>query len=162
VVESSPVINASPLIYLSKASLIDLLQLLGPEVLIPQAVATEILKRGTSDITAQVIETVPWLKVIETPAVESLIQAWDLGPGESAVLTWAYRHSGCEAIMDDLAARRCAAALEIPARGTLGLVLVAKQRGEIPSARTVLEQLRQAGMYLSDAVINRALQLVGE
>jgi len=157
VVESSPVINASPLIYLSKASLIDLLQLLGPEVLIPQAVATEILKRGTSDITAQVIETVPWLKVIETPAVESLIQAWDLGPGESAVLTWAYRHSGCEAIMDDLAARRCAAALEIPARGTLGLVLVAKQRGEIPSARTVLEQLRQAGMYLSDAVINRAL-----
>ena len=161
-VESSPVINASPLIYLSKASLIDLLQLLGPEVLIPQAVATEILKRGTSDITAQVIETVPWLKVIETPAVESLIQAWDLGPGESAVLTWAYRHSGCEAIMDDLAARRCAAALEIPARGTLGLVLVAKQRGEIPSARTVLEQLRQAGMYLSDAVINRALQLVGE
>ena len=156
-VESSPVINASPLIYLSKASLIDLLQLLGPEVLIPQAVATEILKRGTSDITAQVIETVPWLKVIETPAVESLIQAWDLGPGESAVLTWAYRHSGCEAIMDDLAARRCAAALEIPARGTLGLVLVAKQRGEIPSARTVLEQLRQAGMYLSDAVINRAL-----
>ncbi|NJL86078.1 MAG: DUF3368 domain-containing protein [Leptolyngbyaceae cyanobacterium SM1_1_3] len=39
---------------------------------------------------------------------------------------------------------------------------MAKQRGEIASVRTVLHQLRQAGMYLSDAVMNRALQLVEE
>lgn len=62
----------------------------------------------------------------------------------------------------DLAARRGAAALEIPVRGTLGLVLVAKQRGELVAARPVLEQLRQAGMYLSDAVMNRVLAMVGE
>ncbi|ASC69755.1 hypothetical protein XM38_006840 [Halomicronema hongdechloris C2206] len=77
-------------------------------------------------------------------------------------MAWVYTHAGSEAIIDDLAARRCAAALEIPVRGTLGLVLVAKRRGEIASARTVLNQLRQAGMYLSDAVMNRALRLVGE
>jgi len=47
-------------------------------------------------------------------------------------------------------------------RGTLGLVLVAKQRGEIASARSVLDQLRQSGMYLSDRVLNEALALVGE
>lgn len=161
-VKSLPVINASPLIYLSKARLLHLLQLLGPEILVPQAVATEILERGSSDTTAQAIETVEWLQIIETPTVVPIIQSWDLGPGESAVLTWAYQHPGCEAIVDDLAARRCATALEIPVRGTLGLVLVAKQRGEIPSARAVLDQLRQAGMYLSDRVMNRALQLVGE
>jgi predicted nucleic acid-binding protein len=64
--------------------------------------------------------------------------------------------------VDDLAARRCAATLGVPVRGTLGLVLIAKQRGEIPAARPVLEELRQAGMYLSDAVLNRALKRVGE
>ena len=71
-------------------------------------------------------------------------------------------HRGVEAILDDLAARRCAAALGVPVRGTLGIVLVARQRGLIPAARPVVESMRQAGMYLADAVIDRALALVGE
>jgi predicted nucleic acid-binding protein len=69
-----------------------------------------------------------------------------LGPGESSVLAWAQTHPGSEAILDDLAARRCAATFNIPLRGTLGLALI-KQRGRIPSARRALEQLLQAGMY---------------
>lgn len=157
-----PVVNASPLIYLSKAGLSELLQLLAPRIRVPQAVATEIQQRGGLDVTARLIETTDWLEVVATPNIPEIIQAWDLGRGESAVLAWAYLHLGSEAIVDDLAARRCAAALEIPVRGTLGLVLVAKQRGEIAEARSVLMQLRQVGMYLSDGVLNRALQLVGE
>jgi predicted nucleic acid-binding protein len=66
------------------------------------------------------------------------------------------------AILDDLAARRCAATLRIPVRGTLGLVLIARQRGRIPAARPVLEGMRASGMYLSDSVMNKALALVGE
>jgi predicted nucleic acid-binding protein len=85
-----------------------------------------------------------------------------LGAGESAVLTWGYVNPGTEVIVDDLAARRCAAALGIPVRGTLGLVLTAKQQGILPAARPVLEQLRLSGMYLSDRVMNQALVLVGE
>ncbi|MGB0564173.1 MAG: DUF3368 domain-containing protein [Spirulinaceae cyanobacterium] len=157
-----PVVNASPLIYLSKAGLSELLQLLSPRIRVPQAVATEIQQRGTLDVTARLIDTTDWLEVVETPEIPAIIQAWDLGQGESAVLAWAYLHQGGEAIVDDLAAWRCAAALEIPVRGTLGLVLVAKQRGEIGEARSVLMQLRQVGMYLSDGVLNRALALVGE
>lgn len=100
--------------------------------------------------------------VTQTPTVPPQIQSWGLGPGESAVLTWAHAHVGSDAIIDDLAGRRCAAAFNIPVRGTLGLVLVAKQRGRISSARPVLEQLRQSGMYLSDAVMSHALALIGE
>ena len=58
--------------------------------------------------------------------------------------------------------RRCANSLGIPVRGTLGLILTAKRRHIIPQARPVLEQLRAAGMYLSDSVMNRALKTVGE
>ncbi len=100
--------------------------------------------------------------VKETPPVPTVIQSWDLGAGESAVLTWGYVNPGTEVILDDLAGRRCAASLGIPVRGTLGLVLKAKQRGAIPAARPVLEQLRSQGMYLSDRVILQALALVGE
>jgi len=157
-----PAVNASPLIFLARAGLLDLLQLLYAEIVVPEAVATEINHRGSNDPTAQAIANTSWLVVTQTPPVPQQIQAWGLGQGESSVLAWAHAHPSAEAIIDDLAARRCAATFSIPVRGTLGLVLMAKQRGCIPAARPVLEQLRQGGMYLSDRVMNRALALVGE
>lgn len=157
-----PVVNASPLIFLSKGGLLDLLKLAGDEIIVPLPVASEIDQRGAADVTAQAIQKTSWLVVTETLPPPALIQAWDLGEGESSVLSWAYANPGTEAILDDLAGRRCAAALGIPVRGTLGLVLVAKQRGVIVAARPVLEKLRQSGMYLSDKVLNQALALVAE
>jgi predicted nucleic acid-binding protein len=65
-------------------------------------------------------------------------------------------------IPDDRDARRCAQALGIGVRGTLGLVILAKQIGSIPSARSVVEQLRQVGLFLTDDIANGALALVGE
>ncbi len=43
-----------------------------------------------------------------------------------------------------------------------GLVIIAKQCGKIKAARPVLEQLCLSGMYLSNHVINQALELVGK
>ena len=156
------VVNASPLIFLSRAGLIDLLQLASAEVIVPELVASEIEVRGNSDPTAQTLANTSWLLVTPTPPVPPQIQAWGLGPGESSVIAWAYSHQGSEAIIDDLAGRRCASAFDIPVRGTLGLALIAKQRGHISSARQLLDQLRQAGMYLSDRVLKEALAKVGE
>lgn len=157
-----PAINASPLILLTKAGLLNLLQLLSQEIVVPAAVATEIGQYGETDVTAAALAQTEWLVVVETPPVPEIIQSWDLGAGESAVLTWGYVNPNTEVIVDDLAARRCATTLGIPVRGTLGLVLTAKQRGTIGAARPVLEQLRLSGMYLSDRVMERALALVGE
>lgn len=156
------VVNASPLIFLAQANLLDLLQIAGDEIIVPAAVAEEILRRGPTDLAAQAIADTIWLVVTETPAVPAAIQGWGLGEGETSVLAYAHAHPGTEAIIDDLAGRRCAMVFGIPVRGTLGLVLAAKQRGKITTARPVLEALRQAGMYLSDAVLNDALALIGE
>jgi predicted nucleic acid-binding protein len=157
-----PAINTSPLIFLTKGGFLDLLLLMGSSIIVPDAVATEIQAYGSADVTAVTLNNTDWLVIQETPPVPNVIQSWDLGLGESAVLTWGYVNPGTEVILDDLAARRCAATLGIPVRGTLGIVITAKQRGVIPAARPVLEQLRQCGMYLSDRVINHALALVGE
>ena len=137
-----PVVNASPLIFLSKGNLLELLQLASEEIVVPVAVATEIQRRGQADVTVQALERTPWLTVVTTPQVASKIRNWDLGEGESAVLAGADAHPGTEAIVDDLAARRWATTLDIPIRGTLGLVLTAKQKGIIPAARPILEKLR--------------------
>jgi len=125
-------------------------------------VAEEIRRRGAADPAARAIDSAGWLRVVETAGIPAGIQAWDLGPGESAVLAWCSARPGAEAIVDDLAARRCAHALGIPVRGTLGLVLLGKKRGRLDEARPVLEALRRAGMYLSDSATDRALRAVGE
>lgn len=66
------------------------------------------------------------------------------------------------AILDDLAARRCAKTFRVPYLGTLGLVLAAKKQGRIKSAREVVVKLVDCGMYLSPHVIDQALSQVGE
>lgn len=156
------VVNASPLIFLARAGLIDLLQLVSPEVIVPEEVASEIKRRGKGDPTARILADTSWLVVTETPLIPAEVQEWGLGPGESSVIALAHAHPGYEAIIDDLAGRRCAAAFNIPVRGTLGLVLIARQRGDITSARQILYHLRQCGMYLSDRILNEALARVGE
>lgn len=48
----------------------------------------------------------PWLQRVAAVPVPPAITAWDLGRGESAVLSWAATHPGASAILDDYAARR--------------------------------------------------------
>lgn len=157
-----PAINTSPLIFLSKGKLLHLLQIISPKIIVPEAVALEIQAYGKEDLTAKNLASTEWLIIRKIPPIPTLIQNWDLGAGESQVLTWGYTNPDTEVIIDDLAARRCAITLGIPLRGTLGIVLVAKKRNIIPAARPLVEQLRRCGMYLSDSVINQALAMVGE
>lgn len=157
-----PVVNASPLIYLAHAGLIDLLQVEGSTVNVPRTVSEEIRRRGPDDLTVFTLSTTDWLHEVEPVPPSSKVLFWKLGPGETSVLSWALAHSGSIAILDDLAARRCAEVLEIPLIGTLGIVLKAKRKGMLPAARPALEKLLAAGMCLSGKVIDQALALVDE
>ncbi len=159
---SDPAVNTSPLIFLSKSNQLDLLKVASSKIIVPSAVVQEIKTYGESDLTYKALISSDWLIETEINSIPAIISSWDLGYGESAVLTWGYTNPGTEVILDDLAARRCARTLSIPVRGTLGLVLTAKQQGKILAARPILEQLIASGMYLSEKVINQALKLVGE
>ncbi len=159
---SSAVVNASPLIYLARADLLELLQLAGDRIFVPDVVATEILVRGDDDPTVAAMRGATWLGKVKAPDLPAVILAWDLGPGESSVLAWAQSNQGSRAVIDDLQGRRCAEALGIPLRGTLGLVLRAKRIGRVDRARPIVDRLRGAGMYLSKSVADLALAEVGE
>lgn len=154
-------VNASPLIYLTGAGQLDLLQLAGDEIVVPRAVADEVGRWGPGDPVAQALAETTWLEVVPNSAVPPSVLAWDLGAGETAVLSSALTRQAT-AILDDRGGRRCALAHRIPVRGTLGLVLLAKKQGKIAAARPLLELMREQGMYLSDAVLNRALALAEE
>lgn len=156
------IVNASPLIFLSRGRQTHILRHFAYRILVPEPVAEEIRRKGISDITSHTLENTPWIEVVSSPAVPESILEWGLGQGESAVLALAYGDPEREAIIDDLAGRKCAAFHGIPVRGTLGLVLTAKRRGLIPQARPVLEILIREGLYLSSHVLDEALKRAGE
>lgn len=155
-------VNTSPLIYLSRSGLLDLLKSESQRVVVPQAVADEVFAWPTADAAQQALKSLNWLEVVPPEPITATVLAWDLGMGESAVLAYGQAHAGVTLVLDDLAARRCAAAMGVPVRGTLGLVLRAKKAGALPSARMALDALQHAGMYLSEAVRKVVLREVGE
>jgi predicted nucleic acid-binding protein len=162
-VNKSAVINASPLIIMSRGGFTDLLRCFADEITVPRPVADEISARGSDDITLRTVREKSWIHLDRTRVViPEIIAAWGLGIGESSVLAYALAHPGAEAIIDDLQGRKCASNLNIPVRGTLGIVLSAKKRGVIPQARPVIEKLLMSGLYLSRYVIDTALKKVGE
>lgn len=156
------IINTSTLIFLSRIHHLSLLRAFAENIWIPEPVATEILHRGQQDITAKAIAQTDWLIIKPVVNIPTTVAVRRLGTGESSVLALANKYPGTEVIIDDLAGRKCAASLNIPVRGTLGIVLIAKQRNLIPKARTVIEDMMTAGLYLSKKVVDEALKRVDE
>ena len=78
------VVNASPIILLSKAGLIDVLQHLGAPVVIPEAAAQEIQRRGASDPSVLALVQAAWLATVDPGAIPAAVSAFSLGGGESA------------------------------------------------------------------------------
>lgn len=157
------IVNASPLIFLSKVDQLALLKLVATRIVVPHAVASEVCAKGDEDVTAKAVRaSVDWLHILPPSPIPANIQAWDLGAGESAVLAAAINARDAVAVLDDSLGRKCAHTFGIETFGTLGLILLAKQRGHLSLARPLLQQMRFNGMYLADAVIDRALALVGE
>ncbi|MBD2298385.1 DUF3368 domain-containing protein [Nostoc sp. FACHB-190] len=156
------VVNSSPLIVLTKINQVHLLFELCDEVIIPSGVVREICVAPDNDPAKLWILNEGSGYVRDVEQIEPMIAAWDLGLGESQVLTWIHNNPGYEAILDDRAAKIAALALGMLTRGTLGVILLAKQEGKIEAARPIFEQLIQVGFRVSTQVVESALRLVGE
>ena len=178
-----PVVNASPFIILALSGHINLLQVLGPRVLIPDVVVAEVRRRNPPDAAVDALDTLTWLTTVSAPPIEAnllldvaeqlassnigsapppVIRAggrWTrLDPGESAVLSWAFSHPGTRAIIDDLRGRRAARALGIDVIGTLGIVIAAQTIGVITSAREVVKDIRdRTHWFIHPTLVERAL-----
>jgi len=124
------IVNASPLMLLARGGHIGLLQECAEQVQVPKAVAEKkSFRRGPTDTAVRALQTHDWIRIIGRPQIPPVIMPWGLGPGESEVLAEALSRPGTHAVIDDLAAWRCAASLGVPVNGTLGLVLRAKKCG---------------------------------
>lgn len=154
------VINASPLITLFRSGQESVLPRLFSRIVVPEAVWQEVVAER-DDAAARGLLNQTWL-IREEVAVSSRVRDWNLGRGETAVLSRALAEPPLRAVIDDMDARRCAQALGIPMFGTGGLLVLAKRRGLLPSVGEALTRIRAAGLWLSDDVVALLKAQAGE
>lgn len=157
------VCNASPLILLHRIGHLSLLTELSDSLVIPHGVIEEVMPYEDDTQGWEAFFGSPKvLKVDSAIAIEPQIAGWDIGNGESEVLSWAVKHPGYEAILDDLEARKCARSIGIPLRGTIGIILLSKEKGLTPKAAPLVRALVDAGLRFDSKWLETALELVGE
>ncbi len=155
------VINASPLILLFNSDLSFILPDLFDEIVVPEAVWQEITTSATIDEASRMISQVDWLTKVTASPAEAVVQ-WDLGAGETEVLSYALAHPAFKSVLDDRAARKCARSLGLSTLGTGAMLILAKEKKIIVSVEESLITLRNHGMWISDPLIKLLKEQAGE
>jgi len=156
--------DSSPLMALSVIEKLYLLKNKFGEIIIPDAVWTEITvegrhKKGTDDILRA-----DWIKVESlqnTMLAKSLEK--DIDYGESEAIALGMEISADIILLDDKLARTLAVNLGLNILGTLGILIWARKMGLIENLRTELHNLLiHANFRMSQNLISKALREVGE
>lgn len=148
--------NTSPLIALDRIGRLHLLPQLYGKIVRPQAVVEELRAGRTAYPGSEPLFTADWL--ITEPDPPEMVLRKELGAGETAVLTLALNTRADLVILDDLQARLVAVGLGLRVTGTLGVLLAAHHTGIEPDVRKAVTDLRAAGFYLSDDLLNGILK----
>jgi len=154
------VINASPIIFLTKLELINHIPSLFEEFVIPTGVKDEILQY--SDEANKWISGKGNLYIRDVGNIPSYINAWDLGKGETEVIAFAKKNKDFIAALDDKAARNCAYSLDINVLGTIGIILLLKKKKIIKDSENQLNKLRNTGYRINDDLFRHAIELSKE
>jgi predicted nucleic acid-binding protein len=161
--EGPVVSNTGPLLAFALVHRLDLVGSLFGEVLVPDAVYREITEAGAGRVGAAELRAASWAvrSAVDVP-VDRLL-AEEVGPGEAAAITLAAARSARLVLIDDKKARRIAElAYRLPVRGVAGCLVLAKRNGLIDSVVPLLEQMRSAGYFLSDRLIELTRHAAGE
>lgn len=158
----SVVSNSTPLIYLAKIGKLDLLKVVFGEVLIPNGVLTEVVKKGKSlkrkdAYTVENAIVQGWIRVVEADPFEIPIE---LDKGEEEALSLAKQLKLEIVLIDDISARSAARLLGLTPRGTIFVLLMALKKKHIAFEEFLqaLDQLIEQGFRLKEEVYVEAIK----
>ena len=154
--------DTSPICYFARLGLLDVLpELLGP-ILVPMAVVDEIDRGRVFIPELPDLRVLDWVDIEMAAANIGDASISHLGPGETEALALARSLSGVCLLMDDFQAREQATKIGISVRGTLALLLMAKEKKYVQEVGPLINQLKEMGFRLSDSLQNTFLSLAGE
>jgi predicted nucleic acid-binding protein len=140
----------------------DLLSGLFGSVIVPAAVAAE-LDRGAALVGAW-RSAMPFMTVqtVAPSPLLALLQA-ELDPGEAEAIVLASGSAAKLLLIDEAKGRAAARRLGLKVTGAVGACVLAKERGLVAAAGSLLEDVRRrGGLWLSDALIREVLGRIGE
>jgi len=147
--------DSTPLNILIRTDLIDVLPELYGSVMIPPAVARELSHENTPQQVRDWIASRPGWVGIRTPSSVDETVARDRGECEAICL--AVELNADLLLVHDKEARQAAARAGLAITGTLGVIELAAHRNLI-DLRQALERIRQTDFFLSDDLIQRAIE----
>lgn len=149
------VCNTGPIIALAKIDRFELLRDLFETVVIPEAVLQEV----RDDVSLSALASAQqWLKIgsVKNRLAVQVLQE-DLDAGESEAIVLAAQINADLLIIDERAATNRARNLRLRTTGTLGLLLIAKDRALLNEIKPVLDELRRTGFHMSDELYHELL-----
>ena len=155
-------VDTSPLLYFYRIDQLTLLRRLFDRVLVPEAVVIELARGKAQDVRVPNLTHYPWIEIrqIERRSVSERVDS--LGAGEREAILLALDGYADWVILDDLDARYQAEICGIQVIGTVGLLASARQKNMIASVAPILNALEVVGMWLSEDLKRRVLELVDE
>ena len=118
------------------------------EVWIPPAVKDEFLEIR-SIVRQASLERAPWIKTVRLSLPQSALAYAGLNRGEASVLALAKEHNARLVIIDERKARREAQRMGLQVTGTIGVLLLAKEKGLIDAIKPSIAELQAHGLYLT-------------
>jgi hypothetical protein len=158
------VADAGPLIAFGRLDKLSLLGAIFQRVIVPQAVYAETQSRSDLPDALAIraaVQSGSLSVVASAPERADLPVEIELGDGEAAAMALAAKF-GYGVLIDDSQGRAVAATLKLKVIGSVGVLVLARERGLIPALAPLLEALRASGYYLSQPLIQAALQRTGE
>jgi predicted nucleic acid-binding protein len=155
------VCDASPLIALSLCDKLDLLDTLFREVVIPEMVYKEVSREGKPEAGKIAV----WAQgKVQKAGKQPLFQAINLSldAGESEAITLYWEKSADFLLIDEQRGRRLAAQSGIKIIGTLGILLLAKEKGLVSAVKPFLDQLWESPIRISDLLYQDILKQANE
>jgi predicted nucleic acid-binding protein len=155
--------DTSPIINLAAVSQLVLLRGLFGRVIVPQAVFDEIAVAGAGRPGAIEAQTHPWISTSTAPHALVAALALDLDAGEAEAVALALAQSADLLVIDERRGRVIATRLGLRVIGTLGVLIDAKQRGQLTAVKPVMDDLiTHAGFWISQALYDRVLSAASE
>lgn len=154
--------DAGPLIAFARVQQLGLLPQIFVRVLVTDEVIAECTVRPDF-AESQAIQEAFKNKLLHrcTAPASQFELALHVDAGEASAIAAAIE-LGCGVLMDDKAGRRMAKNFGVSAIGTVGVLVLAKQKKLIPAVKPILEQLTLTAYFLGDDLISNALLAAGE
>lgn len=160
---SAFILNASPIILLGKADLLRMVSPLAKLWVIPEGVAAEVEVKNAINPYFAELEHASKISREPVRQIHPLVASWDLGIGESEVLSLAMQRSDdAKGVLDDLQARKCAKLLNIALIGSVGLLVMAKRVGLINAVKPEINKLTEVGLRIDPDLLKEVYQRIGE